>query len=236
MGLIIAAAITTGLALLAIGAPAWRMARPADRRMLGLAFLIALPLQPLVFYVVRLPLDGLVRAMLGLGKSWGMVALLYAPLTEEPAKWLPLAVPPVANALAPANAVPLALVIGLGFGIGEILVPHPCAGRLSDLSGPAVLDVLRLRDRAARGLFAARRAGRIPDRTAGTGRNVLAGAVAGMALHLLINFPIYPAQIDVFGLGGPAWSIIVMGWVAALAVAGAIMLWRLHRRLLRGPG
>ena len=62
------------------------------------------------------------------------------------------------------------------------------------------------------------------------------GAVAGVALHFVINFPIYPAQIDVFGLGGPAWSIVVMGWVAVWVVAGAIMLWRLHRRLLHGPG
>src|SRR5262249_37628716 len=114
------AAITTGLALLVIGAVIVRAAPPADRRMLGLAFLIALPLQPLVFYLVRLPVDAAVRSVMGLTPAWGMVALLYAPLTEEPAKWLPLALPAIRRMLTPSNAVPLALAIGLGFGIGEI--------------------------------------------------------------------------------------------------------------------
>jgi hypothetical protein len=236
MGLIIAAVITTGLALLAIGAPAWRMAPPADRRMLGLAFLIALPLQPLVFYVVRLPLDGLVRAMLGLGKSWGMVALLYAPLIEEPAKWLALAVPPVAKALTPANAVPLALVIGLGFGIGEIwFLTHALVASATYPDLPFWMFygfvIERLEVCFLHGVLVA-----FPIARLARGKTFWPGAVAGVALHLLINFPIYPAQIAVFDLGGRAWSIIVMGWVAALVAAGTITLWRLHRRLLCGPG
>ena len=204
--------------------------------MLGLAFLIALPLQPLVFYVVRLPLDGLVRAMLGLGKSWGMVALLYAPLTEEPAKWLPLAVPPVANALAPANAVPLALVIGLGFGIGEIwFLTHALVASPTYPDLPFWMfygfAIERLEVCLLHGVLR-----RIPDRTAGTGRNVLAGRRRGHGAappHQLSDLSRADRRIRP---GRAGWSIIVMGWVAALAVAGAIMLWRLHHRLLRGPG
>src|SRR6516162_4177252 len=95
MGLIIAAAIATGLALLAIGSVALRAAPAADRRAVGVAFLIALPLQPIAFYLVRLPVDAGVRAALGLSAAWGLVALLYAPLTEEPPTWLALALPPI---------------------------------------------------------------------------------------------------------------------------------------------
>src|SRR5262245_17705428 len=119
MGIIIAGAIAIGLALLTIGTVIFRATPPADRRPLAIAFLIALPLQPLVFYAVRLPIDAVVRSFLGLTVTWGLVAVLYAPLTEEPAKWLPLALPSVSRRVTPANAVPLALAIGLGFGIGE---------------------------------------------------------------------------------------------------------------------
>ena len=142
----------------------------------------------------------------------------------------------VANALAPANAVPLALVIGLGFGIGEIwFLTHALVASPTYPDLPFWMfygfAIERLEVCLLHGVLVA-----FPIARLARGETFWPGAVAGMALHLLINFPIYPAQIDVFGLGGPAWSIIVMGWVAALVVAGAIMLWRLHHRLLRGPG
>jgi hypothetical protein len=235
MGLVIAAAITTGLALLAIGTVAWHLARPVDRRMLGLAFLIALPLQPLALYLVRLPLDGAVRAVFGLGRTAAMIALSYAPLTEEPAKWLTLVAPAVRTALAPANAVPLALAIGLGFGIGEIwFLAHALATSPSYPDLPFWMFygfvIERLEVCLLHGVFVAPLVARLAQ-----GRSLWPGALAGMALHFLFNFPIYPAQIGVFGLGGPVWSIMLMAWVAGWAFAGAIMLWRLHRRLTRAP-
>jgi hypothetical protein len=235
MGLVVAAAITTGLALLAIGTVTWCLARPSDRRMLGLAFLIALPLQPLALYLVRLPLDGAVRAALGLGRTSAMVALLYAPLTEEPAKWLALAVPAVRRALAPANAVPLALAIGLGFGIGEIwFLTHAL------VASPGYPDlpfwmfygfvIERLEVCLLHGVFVA-----LPIVRLARGKSFWPGALAGMALHFMLNFPVYLAQVDVFGVGAAAWSSMLRAWVAAWAVGGAIMLWRLHRRLTRAP-
>jgi hypothetical protein len=235
MGLIIAAAITTGLALLAIGTVIWRLTSPADRRMLGLAFLIALPLQPLALYLVRLPLDGVVRAAFGLGKTSAMIALLYAPLTEEPAKWLVLALPAVRRALLPANAVPLALAVGLGFGIGEIwFLTHAL------VTSPGYPDlpfwmfygfvIERLEICLLHAAFVALPVARLAE-----GKSFWPGALAGMALHLLVNFPIYPAQLDVFGVGGAAWSVMLRAWVAAWTVAGAVMLWRLHRRLTCAP-
>ena len=235
MGLIIAAVLTTGLALVTIGAAAWHAARPSDARVLVLAGLVALPLQPLAFYAVRLPLDGVVRAMLGLGTAWAVVALFYAPLTEEPAKWLVLAVPAVRRALAPSNAVPLALAIGLGFGIGEIwFLTHALVTSPSYPDLPFwmfygfVLE--RLEVCLLHGVFVA-----LPIARLAQGKSFWPGALAGVVAHFVTNFPIYPAQIDVFRLGGPLWSLVLMAWIAALAAAGAIMLWRLHRRLLRGP-
>ena len=235
MGLIIAAAIATALALLMIGAVIVRAAPTADRRLLGLAFLLALPLQPLVFYAVRLPIDAAVRSVLGLSAAWGLVALLYAPLTEEPAKWLALAVPPVRRRLAPTNAIPFALAIGLGFGIGEIwflagaLVATP---NYPDLPFWMFYGFIleRLEVCFLHGVFVAAPVVRLAQ-----GKSFWPGALAGVAMHFATNFPIYPARNDVFGLGAAAWALVVMAWVAILVVAGAIMLARLHRRLPRAP-
>src|SRR5215470_11389718 len=235
MGLIIAAALATALALATIGAIAWRISPPADRRVLALAFLLALPLQPLAFYAVRLPLDAVIRPALGLGTTWAVIALFYAPLTEEPAKWLVLAVPAVRRAIAPANAVPLALAIGLGFGIGEIaFLAHAI------VASPGYPDlpfwmfygfvIERLEVCLLHGAFVA-----FPIIRLAQGKSFWPGALAGVAMHFATNFPIYPARTDVFGLGAAAWALVVMAWVAILVVAGAIMLARLHRRLPRAP-
>ncbi|MFL6798463.1 MAG: hypothetical protein ACJ8F3_13715 [Xanthobacteraceae bacterium] len=233
MGLIIAAVIATCLALLTIGSVAVRAAPPDQRRMLLLAFLLSLPLQPLVFYAVRLPLDAVVRSFLGLSAAWGMVALLYAPLTEEPAKWLPLCVPPIRRNLSPATAVPLAFSIGLGFGIGEIwflahaLVASPNYPDLPfwKFSG-FILE--RLEVCFLHGVLVA-----APIVRLARGRTFWPGALLGMALHLATNFPIYPAQLGAFGLNGAVWSLLIMGWVATLVLVGAFALCYLHHWLLR---
>jgi hypothetical protein len=237
VSLLLAATITTALALLTIGTAAWRAARPADRRLLALAFLIALPLQPLAFYLVRLPLDGALRAAfgIGLGKAWAIIGLSYAPLTEEPSKWLVLAVPAIRTALTPANAIPLALTVGLGFGIGEIwFLAHAIINQPGYPDLPFWMYygfvIERLEVCLLHGVFVA-----IPVVRLAQGHRFWPGACAAIALHFLTNFPIYPAQLDAFGLGGPAWKVILMAWVAGLTAAGAVTLWRLHCRLTRVP-
>ncbi len=231
MGLIIAAAITTGLAGLFLVGVLWLSAQASDRRVLAIAFLVALPLQPLAFYFLRLPIDGMVRAGFGLGTVWIVASQFYAPLTEEPAKWLVLAVPAVRRALTPRNAVPLALAIGFGFAIGEIWF-------LANALAPNTPD---LPFWMFNGFMIERLEGLLPARdvrsTAGCQHRprqiVLAGAVTGMALHFITNFPIYLARIDLFGLGAARWMTALLVWVALLTAAGiAAMCW-LHRRLAR---
>src|SRR5262245_14743252 len=97
--MIIAAIITTLLSAAAYGYLIRRMSAPEDRRMLLLAVLVMLPLQPLTFYLVRLPLHGLLQSILGQGLTLNIISLFYAPVTEEPAKWLVLLVPFVRRSL-----------------------------------------------------------------------------------------------------------------------------------------
>jgi hypothetical protein len=225
MGLITAAAITTAIAL---GGLALLLRRAADWRPLALAFVLALPLQPLVFYLVRLPLDGFVKTMFGLNEWVAALSMLYAPLTEEPAKWLVATVPAVRRAITRAP-VPVALAVGLGFGVGEIwFLAHALATSPDVPEAPfwmyAGFMVERLEVCFLHGAFVA-----LPFvQLARRGSFWLGGAV-GVALHFLLNLPIYFAQIDWLGLGAVAWVSLLIMWVAGFVVGGALMVRRLAR-------
>ncbi len=208
MGIIIAAGITTVVVVALYGYLIWRLSLGSDRPALLMTALITLPLQPLAFYLLRVPLDGRLRGALGTGSLYLILTTFYAPLTEEPAKWLALAVPPVRRLLRPDNVVPVTMAIGLGFGIGEIWflaeqltrVPEYAAlpfwmfsGFLIERSYVCFLHggfVLFLVHRLAHG------------------RPLWPGALAGMALHYLVNLPIFLAGIGAFGLPQEAWITI----------------------------
>ena len=86
-------------------------------RMLWLAFLLCLPLEPLSFVLMRLPLMKLVKDQLP--DLFPYLVLAWAPLTEDTFKLLPLLVPSIRRRLNRQNWAQLALAIGFGFGIGE---------------------------------------------------------------------------------------------------------------------
>jgi hypothetical protein len=56
-GIFIAAILTTGIALAIFGTLIRKLKLPANPRLLWLAALIVLPLEPAAFYFVRVPLD-----------------------------------------------------------------------------------------------------------------------------------------------------------------------------------
>lgn len=74
------------------------------------------------YYLLRIPLDRAVHALIQTdptGYRW--IASLYAPLTEEPAKWIVLILLFIAGRIKRENKAVWAICLGLGFGIGEIL-------------------------------------------------------------------------------------------------------------------
>jgi hypothetical protein len=220
VGLLIAAGIATALVLSGF---AWLLARSVIRRPLLLAFLIALPLQPLAFYLVRLPLDGFLRNTFGIA-SWVTIAsLFYASLTEEPAKWLTVTVPAVRKAVC-VQPVGIALAAGAGFGLGEIwflaqaLVASPSYPDLPFwMFSGFILE--RLTVCFLHGAFL------VPPFVAlARGRSFWAGGLVGMTLHFLLNFPIYLAQIDLFGWGAVGWATALVVWIVALTIACVAMV------------
>jgi RsiW-degrading membrane proteinase PrsW (M82 family) len=117
----VTAFITTAVVFSVYGGIIFKMKSRVDWRWPLLAFLIVLPLQPLVFYLVRLPFNNWLVGRLGSTSNlYEWITLFYAPLTEEPAKLIPLLVPFIFLDIRKENFVRYALAIGLGFGIGEI--------------------------------------------------------------------------------------------------------------------
>jgi hypothetical protein len=226
MGLIVAAGVTT---VIALGGLALLLTRAQERWPLTIAFLVALPLQPLAFYLVRLPFDATLKGLFGTPAWIVALAMFYAPLTEEPAKWLTALVPAVRGAIA-KMPVAAALAVGLGFGIGEIwflAIGLTASPGYSD--GPfwmfggfffERLDVCFLH-----GAFVA-----LPFYLLARGRPMWPGCLVGVVLHFLLNFPVYLAQVDLLGLGATVWISVLTLWIAGFVVVCALALRALARR------
>jgi hypothetical protein len=120
-GIHVTAFLATITAVVVFGMAIHKLRLPVNERLVWLAALLALPLQPLAFYYVRVPLDHwLVFQMGSTTPGYAWLTSLYAPLTEEAAKLLPLLLPAIFRDIRPPNFVRYALAIGVGFAIGEM--------------------------------------------------------------------------------------------------------------------
>ena len=119
------------------------------------------------------------------------LALFYAPLTEEPAKWLVLLLPFVRRGLDAESAIPLALAIGVGFGIGELWFIAQQVARVPEYAAvPFYMFTGFLGERFAvcflHGAFIAYAVRQLAER-----RSFLLGGLVGIGLHFATNFPIF---------------------------------------------
>src|SRR5262245_49683408 len=221
-GIYLTAILTTAIAVGIFWPLIHYLRLPAKERFLWLAAILALPLQPLAFYYVRVPLDHWLAAYLGsksVAYTW--LRTFYAPLTEEPAKLLMLLIPAIICDIRPENFVRYALAIGVGFGIGEMWF---LANRLAHDPAWAAMPFYqfsgyfleRLMVCVCHSAFLAVALWRLR-------RGFVFGVLGAMALHWLGNFPISLMNWNVFGLGHSAWMAIVVAWVN-LYFAGAIGL------------
>jgi hypothetical protein len=227
MGILIAALITTVLAIVVVGLLIRRLSKPEDRGVLFLAFLFALPAQPIAFYYFRLPLHEILTGWLGASALLTGISLFYAPVLEEVAKWLALGVPSIRKAIKPENAVAIALAVGLGFGTGEIWF---IAERLSRSPQLAALPFYffngflteRLMVCFLHGAFIALFYKRYAE-----GRNAQFAALLGVALHFLLNFPIYLSSINLPRLGADVWGPALVIYVSLFTLAMFVFVNRL---------
>jgi hypothetical protein len=225
-----------------------------------LAFAITLAMSLLAYYLVAslvgAPIEAVAWSLIKNFERAPLVLVLpmfCAPLTEEPVKWLAAAVPMVCRAIR-LQPVTMALVVGLGFSIGEtwflahvnlfqpgygyighvIFPPHDYVGDIiyhgnrgyPRLSPGTLLVIEQLEVSFLHGAFVA-----LPFVAFARGSSFFLGGLAGMALHFFLDFPILLVRFDVFGLGS-AWALVWVLWLTGFAAACALTLWWLARRPL----
>ena len=216
-GIYIAAFLTSLLAMVGFGVVIGRLRQPARGWLLLAAVVICVPLQPLAFYWVRLPLDHWLAGHLGRASSaYQWLVTLYAPLTEEPAKLLVLLFPAILRDIRPENFPRYALAIGLGFALGEMgfiaeRVSHqPALAKLPFYQFGGYINE-RLMTCVFHSAFVAITLSRLR-------RGWVLGLGGAMAAHWAANFPLTLMAWNVGGLGRATWEVIVGLWLVALLV------------------
>src|SRR5438067_1645841 len=223
-GIYLAEIITTGIAAAIFVPVIHRLKMPANEWLVWLAAAIAVPLQPLAFYFVRVPLDHWLVAQLGGSGSttYQWVTSFYAPLTEEPAELLPLLIPAIRRDLGVANFVRYALAIGFGFAIGDMwLIAHFVARVPAFAALPFYLFGGYIGERLVtcllHGAFVSVSLWRLRSR-------FLLGLAGAMALHWLLNFPILLLAWNAGGLGKIFWTTINQIWLLLFFVTSLALL------------
>lgn len=228
---IILAAIAVGFyAAVIYGAHLARRAPREERALLFLCFVAQLPMSALAFVAIRQPLDALVRQVISpTHPLYAWITLLYAPLTEEPAKLWPLLLPVVAKGLRRENLGRVARALGVGFGVGEalwiavLLARDPRVGPL-----PWHLFVPFMRERFQVALIHALLVAITLHGVIERPRRLGAYLAAAMGAHLALNLPILLAAKGWLGSDrAQALSLLTM-WVSLWWVAALILLPRME--------
>ena len=221
----IAAIISNLLSLSIFGGVLMYLTPREERIFIGLLIVLMLPMNPLAYYVVRMPIDSLLSNVIGKeSQIYGFIRNFYAPLTEEPAKLWPLLIPLFYRRINSSNLVRIAIAIGLGFGVGEAWTVATLMSKSPEIAaypwymlGGYIFE--RFMVCIAHAAFVAVAIHFIVIR-----RAVISGVLLGALLHFLGNFPIYLARNNMFGLGKDVWQGLLILWTNSYFLAmGAIL-------------
>ncbi len=217
LGIHIMAIVAIAASLGIVGGLIWVLSRGQNRWLLAVLLILELPVSALAYYYLRQPLDMGVKALGFDLDFYRFLTTWYAPITEEPAKLLPLALPFLFRRIDAKNGVAAGLALGLGFGLGEIaflaylIGQSPAAAKL-----PWYMFTGFLIER----LFVAFLHGAMTATAIALWfKGVRWGILVSILLHYALNFPIYLASLGTFGLGRMIWVQIGMVWVVLMAIA-----------------
>jgi hypothetical protein len=217
--MLVASLITGALALFAFGFILARVTPREERWQVAFCVVATLPMCWVMFHLVRLPLDGSLKASLGEGELLRWIWTAYASITEEPAKLWPLLLPWIRLAVTPRSAARYALALGTGFALGEVFTvagliaqrqPQRAALPWYQLN-PFIVERLMTfvihSGMTAIVLAAWRR-----------GPGFLPGLALAILAHWLVNIPITLSQAGWFGSNKLVTDIIVGLWITACFV------------------
>ena len=206
------------------GVLAWKSPRTEWSFLLA-ALLLQIPMSLAVFDGVRVPLDHALKNLLPGNTAYQWLTVLYAPLTEEPAKLWPLLLPWFRRRITRENAVRVAVALGLGFGLGEVLLVARFVAadpKIATLPWHELTGFINERFMVCltHGAFTA---------TVLCGwkkwrHGFIIGVLGAMTLHLLGNLPILLARLGVFGAHKTIVDLILGLWVAVYWLAMLALL------------
>ena len=234
-GIYLTAILTTALAAVIFVPLIHKLPLPANERLLWLAVGLVLPLQPLVFYFARVPLDHWFAAQLGsTSATYRWLTTFYAPLTEEPAKLVPLLVPFIYRDISPKNFVRYALAIGFGFAVGEMWF---ISERVAQVPAIRALPFYQLNGYVVERLMVCVFHAAFVSVTLWRLRRRMALGIAGaMALHWLGNIPIFLMNRNAGGFSHTFWAVAYQYWVWAYFLAALALLFYFgFRRAVPSP-
>lgn len=225
-GLYVMAVISAVIAFGVIGGLLLLFAPRDYRRTVLLLIALELPMSGVFFLFVRQPIDAGIRT-LGLDAGlYGFIASWYAPLTEEPAKLLPLILPFFFRQVSRDNAVTTGLALGLGFGLGEIAF---LAWLLNHNPQVAALPWYIFTGFLIERILVCFLHGAITAVAVWMWcRGQRWGILVAMVLHYLLNFPIYLSTIAPMGLDRAMWINISLIWtvIMVIGMGGALAFMR----------
>lgn len=170
-----------------------------------------------------MPIDHWLVAQLGSTSSiYQLLASLYAPLTEEPAKLLPLLIPAIYRDIRPTNFARYALAIGVSFAIGEMwLLAYLIAQMPAYAHVPFHLFGGYFGERLMVCVF---HSAFVSVALWRLRHWLILGFAGAAALHWLGNFPILLLGWNVGGLGQTTWGVIIQCWLVIYFVGALALL------------
>ena len=222
----VAASIITLIIMLAVAIPTlYRMADTTIRGPVFLCLVLIMPMCWLMIHGVRLPFDRWLQSILDNGETLVWLRTTYAPLTEEPAKLMPLLFPFVRKAITRKNFVAIAVALGVGFAVGEVFTVGGIVRSQSpeEASLPWYFLGGFINERLMTGLIHS-------GMTCAAlwcivnNRGIVCGLAAAMGLHYIVNFPITMAQLGWLGPNLTVSQIILGVWITACGLVGFAFL------------
>jgi DNA-directed RNA polymerase subunit RPC12/RpoP len=224
-GIFIMAIVTTVFSAGLIGGFIYWRTRKGEYLAVTAAILVNIPIYWIAFYLVRLPFHGWFATVMNAESGlFVFLTTFYAPLTEEPAKWVLLLLPWFRKKITDKNFVRIAMAIGLGFGLGEMwMIAERVFASPDFVNYPWYYYMGFLNERfmvcIAHGAFAAIMLKYMR-------KNIAVGMLAAMGLHYAANFPIYLSWVDPLNFGKTTWIVILSLYIYLFIIAMVLMLTR----------
>ena len=226
-GITIAAMLTIGLLLILVVLLICTRLHSSIKLLTALGVLGGMAAFFGAFYLLRIPLDA---ALQSLNQSnpvmYRLGTTLYAPITEEPAKWLVLIPFFLAGKIKHENKAVWAMCIGIGFGIGEIVfLSQRIAADPQTLTMPWYLSSGFMVERFMVSLIHSALVLIAVDALCS---RKLWGLILAPVVHFLVNLPIFLSRqypLDPMGVlwGQLLWLSNILFFIGALIYLGLRM-------------